>query len=191
MRALARRALRPWIATVAAVTLTTALGPTALASHVHLEAAIPEGLVVGQMAHIPVTLEDAQGAPLPGTRVVFYLHVVFAGVEGEAEIGSAVTDDEGRAVLAYTPRLAGQHQLRIEYTTLVEGQIEILDTVFDVSGGEQLYRSAAAVEIPGAGSGLLMAVLTTVWSILLWVALRLVAIARAGRVERSAGPGPR
>jgi hypothetical protein len=63
----------------------------------------------------------------------------------------------------------------------------VFTTTFDVSGGEQLYRSAAGLDVPGLNVGLLMAVLATVWSILLWVAFRLVAIARAGGESRAPG----
>jgi hypothetical protein len=68
----------------------------------------------------------------------------------------------------------------MEYLTPGEDTVEVVSTAFDVAGSEQLYRSAANVEIPGAGGGLVMVVLGTVWSILLWVAFRFVAIARAG-----------
>jgi hypothetical protein len=92
-----------------------------------------------------------------------------------------VTDEHGVAALAYRPRMAGHHQLRMEYASPEGGELEVISTAFDVSGGEQLYHSNASVEIPGVNGGLLMAVLATVWSILLWVAFRFIAIARAGR----------
>jgi hypothetical protein len=92
------------------------------------------------------------------------------------------------ATLAYRPRLAGHHQLRVEYLTPGESTVEVVSTTFDVTGGGQLYRSAASVEIPGVSGGLLMAVLATVWSILLWVALRFFVIARAGGESRTPWP---
>jgi hypothetical protein len=76
----------------------------------------------------------------------------------------------------------------MEYATPGESKAEVVSTAFDVSGGEQLYRSAASVEIPGVSGGLLMAVLATVWSILFGVALLIVAIARAGGEIRTPGP---
>jgi hypothetical protein len=175
------RFIRLLIALLAAAAFALTPVGAVLASHVHPQAEIPADMVVGKMSRIPVTLEDAQGAPLPATTVVFYVHALFAGVEGEAEIGRALTDEKGSAALAYRPRQAGHHQLRIEYRTPADGEVEVFSTVFDVSGGEQLYRSPATVDIPGAGGGLVMAVLTTVWLILFSVALRIVAIARAGR----------
>lgn len=161
---------------VIAVVLT---GPV-LASHVHVSTTIPNSVTLGEMMLMPVALQAEDGAPLQGTTVVFYLDAAFAGVTGEAEIGRAVTDETGVATLAYRPRLAGHHEVRMEYLTPGEDTVEVVSAGFDVAGGEQLYRSAANVEIPGVGGELLMAVLGTVWSILLWVALRFIAIARAG-----------
>jgi hypothetical protein len=68
----------------------------------------------------------------------------------------------------------------MEYVTPGDDEVEVVTTAFDVTGGEQLYESAAGIDVPGVDAGLLMAVLALVWSILLWVGFRLVAIARAG-----------
>jgi hypothetical protein len=188
MNAITRRTVRTAIGFFAVGVFTLALTGPALASHIHVSATVPSDVTVGEMVRIPVALEAEDGAPLRGTTVVFYLHAVFAGVTGEAEIGRAVTDETGVATLAYRPRLAGHHELRMEYATPGESKAEVVSTAFDVSGGEQLYRSAASVEIPGVSGGLLMAVLATVWSILFGVALLIVAIARAGGEIRTPGP---
>jgi hypothetical protein len=183
MNVIARRSIRTVIGFVAVGVLALALTGPVLASHIHVSATVPNDATLGEMIRLPVALQAEDGAPLQGTTVVFYLHAVFAGVTGEAEIGRAVTDETGVATLVYRPRLAGHHELRMEYVTPGEGTAEEVSTAFDVSGGEQLYRSAASVEIPGVNGGLLMAVLATVWSILLWVAFRFIAIARAGGGE--------
>lgn len=188
MNVITRRTVRTALGFFAVGILALALTGPALASHVHASATVPSDVTLGEMIRIPVALEAEDGAPLRGTTVVFYLHAAFAGVTGEAEIGRAVTDETGVATLAYRPRLAGHHELRMEYTTPGEGKAEVVSTAFDVTGGEQLYRSAASVEIPGVSGGLLMAVLATVWSILFGVALLIVAIARAGGEIRTPGP---
>lgn len=187
MNVITRRTVRTAIGFFAVGVFALALTGPALASHVHVRATVPSEVTVGEMIRIPVALEAEDGAPLRGTTVVFYLHAVFAGVTGEAEIGRAVTDETGVATLAYRPRLAGHHELRMEYVTPGEGKAEVVSTAFDVTGGAQLYRSAASVEIPGVSGGLLMAVLATVWSILFGVALLIVAIARAGGEIRTPG----
>jgi hypothetical protein len=180
MNVLAKRIVLTVVGFVWVGVVAVALAGPVLASHVHVSATVPSGAALGEMMRMPVALQAEDGAPLKGTTVVFYLHAAFAGVTGEAEIGRAVTDDSGVATLVYRPRLAGHHEVRMEYLTPGEDTVEVVSTAFDVAGTEQLYRSAANVEIPGVSGGLLMAVLGTVWSILLWVAFRFVAIARAG-----------
>lgn len=192
MNVLAQRIVLTVVGFVSVGFLAVALTGPVRASHVHVSASVPSSAVLGQVLRMPVALRAPDGAPLQGTTVVFYLHAEFAGVTGEAEIGRAVTDEQGMATLVYRPRLAGHHEIRMEYITPGEETVEVVDTAFEVAGTEQLYRSAANVEIPGVSGGLLMAVLGTVWSILLWVAFRFVAIARAGATAPSpVGPGAR
>ena len=187
MNMITRRAVRTAICFLAVGAIAFAMAGPALASHVQIHITVPSEITAGEMVRMPVALQTADGAPLRGVTVTFYLHASIAGVTGEAEIGRAVTDETGVATLAYRPPLAGQHELRMEFVTPDDGEMEVFTTAFDVTGGQQLYRSAAGLDVPGLNVGLLMAVLTTVWSILFWVALRLVAIARAGGESRTTG----
>lgn len=187
MNVITRRAVRTAIGVLAVGAIAVAMAGPALASHVLARVTVPDEMSVGETVPVAVDLRTADSAPIPGTTVIFYLHMSFAGVVGEAEIGRAVTDATGVANLAYRPRLAGHHELRMEYVTPGDGEVEVVSTAFDVTGGEQLYRSAAGIDVPGVDVGLPMAVLATVWSILFWVALRLVAIARAGGGSRTPG----
>lgn len=187
MNVITRRAVRVAISFLAVGAIAVALAGPALASHARVRITVPTDVIVGETVRMPFALQALDGAPLQGMTVVFYLHASFAGVAGEAEIGRAVTDETGVATLAYRPRLAGHHELRMEYVTSGDGEIEVFTTAFDVTGGEQIYSPAAGLDVPGLNVGLLMVVLATVWSILFWVALRLVAIARAGGESRTPG----
>ncbi|MDO8484893.1 MAG: hypothetical protein Q7S35_08095 [Candidatus Limnocylindrales bacterium] len=187
MNVITRRAIRTAIGVLAVGAIAVAMAGPALASHVAVQTTVPDEGTVGEVLLSTVDLRAGDGTPLQGTTVIFYLHMSFAGVVGEAEIGRAVTDETGVATLAYRPRLAGHHELRMEYVTPGDGEVEATSTSFDVTGGQQLYRSAAGIDVPGVDAGLLMAVLATVWSILFWVALRFVAIARAGGEARTPG----
>lgn len=184
-----RRAICTVFAALALAAATIALAGPALASHVIVSATAPAEVTVGEVVSIPIALRDADGAPLQGTAVTFYLHAVFGGVTGEAEIGRAVTDESGVATLTYKPRLTGHHEIRIEYLAPGESEPEVATTAFDATGDVQLYRSSPGVTVPGLSVGLLMAVLTTVWTILFGIALRLVAIARAGHGTSVPGSG--
>ena len=170
-----------WAATsVVAAVMSLALAGPAGASHVTVRVGVPGTLEVGTVASIPVALNSADGAPLAHTPVSFYLDATFAGVSGKVEVGNAVTDSAGLATLAYRPRVAGHHDIRVEYFLPNEPQPEIATISVEVSGETQLYVADPGLSIPGLNVGLLMAILTTVWSILFGVAVVLIRIARAG-----------
>jgi hypothetical protein len=180
MKAITRRSARIVAGLLACCAILVAFAGPTIASHVHVSVATVDEVAIGETVAIPVALRGTDGSPLAGTVVTFYLHMAFAGVEGEAEIGRVVTDESGVASLTYRPRLAGHHELRIEYLAAGATEAESTSTVIEVTGGAQLYRSPAGVDVPGVGVELLMVVLATVWTILFWVVLRIVAIARAG-----------
>jgi hypothetical protein len=185
MNATIRRIVRAVLAVLAVGVLTAALAGQAFASHVLVRTAFPSTGSVGQIVSLAVDIHTPEGAPLAGTTVTYYLHMSFAGVEGEAEIGQALTDDSGIATISYQPRAAGTHQVRMEYLAPGVTTPEEVVASFEVAGGEQLYQPAEGVDVPGINSGLLMVVLGAVWLILLSVAFRLVGIARAGREVES------
>jgi len=191
MKSITRRSVTTVTRLLAPWAILVAFAGSAIASHVDVSVATVGEVTVGETVAIPVALHTMDGSPLAGTVVTFYLHMSFAGVEGEAEIGRAVTDEDGVASLAYRPRLAGHHELRMEYLAAGRSDIESTTTVIEVTGGAQLYHSPAGVDVPGVGVELLMVVLATVWSILFWVVLRIVAIARAGGEVREAALGAR
>ena len=187
-----RRTARPALAFLAAGTMTVILAAPVVASHVAVRTSFPTAATVGQIVPLAMDIRTPDGAPLSGTTVTYYLHMSFAGVEGEAEIGRAVTDDQGVATIQYQPRAAGLHEVRIEYLAPGATTAEEVVATFDVAGGTQLYRSAGGVDIPGINPGLLMVVVGAVWLILLSVSFFLVAIARAGgATEPSRGDAPR
>ena len=158
-----------------------ALAGTANATHVSAVITVPEEVIVGQPAEIQATLLVADGgAPVAGTAVTFYMSASFGGVEGVAEIGRGVTDENGVATLEYEPRAAGNHEVRVEYVVPGQTEPEVASTSISVAGGAQLHRSTAGVDIPGLNVWLIIALLATVWAILLSVAARVIAIAYAG-----------
>ncbi len=171
---------------LAAVILTTtvfAVGGAAEATHVDLSVAPPEELAVGSPAETQVTLLTADGAaPVAGAVITLFREASFAGTVGEIEVGRAVTDENGVAILGYEPRAAGEHQMRAEYLPPDATEPEETTWSQSVAGTtEQLHQSTAGIQVPGIDVWILMAVLATVWTILLSVALRVVAIARDGR----------
>jgi len=167
------------------------MGRTADASHTTLDVVAPGQLTVGDSVDIRAVLHSADdGHPVAGATLTFYMKASFGGVEREAVLGRAVTDKNGVALLPYQPRSEGKHLIRIQYSTPGANQPEEVTWSHSVAGTtQQLYRSTAGVQIPGLNAWLLMAVVAGVWTILLSVALRVIAIARAG-AEAGVAPQP-
>ena len=162
-----------------------ALAGTADASHAKLEVVAPTQLTVGNSVDVRAVLHSTDdGLGIAGATVAFYMDASFGGVDGEVMLGRAVTDEDGVALLSYQPRSAGEHQLRVEYLTPGGGEAEEATWSHTVTGAtQQLYRSSAGIQIPGLNVWLLIAVVATVWAILLSVAVRVIAIAHAGSDE--------
>lgn len=75
---------------------------------------------------------------------------------------------------------AGEHEIRIQYVLPGDSEPETATASVTLPGvTSQLYQSTAGVQIPGLNVWLLMALVATVWAILLSVALRVIAIAHA------------
>jgi hypothetical protein len=160
-----------------------ALSGAAEASHVTVKVTTtPEQATVGRPAAVQISLRSAHGGlPVANTPVIFYEQESFGRVTGDVELGRAVTNQDGVAVLGYQPRSPGDHQIRVEYVTPGESQPEVASSSISVAAGaSQLYRSTAGIHVPGLGAWLVIALVTLVWAILFSVALRVLAIARAG-----------
>lgn len=171
------------LAAVVLATTVFAVGGSAEAIHVDLSVAPAGELVVGSPAETQVTLLTVDGVlPVAGATVTLYREASFAGVAGEIEVGRSVTDENGVAVLSYEPRAAGEHQMRVEYLPPDAVEPEEVAWSQSVAGATgQLHQSTSGIQVPGINVWILMAVLATVWTILLSVALRVVAIAHDGR----------
>ena len=157
------------------------LAGTADASHVVVEIVGPQQFEVGVPAELQVALHDAETAlPVANAPVTVYMDTTFAGVTGEVELGKAMTDERGVAVLNYSPRLAGGQQLRIEHLAADGVQHEANTDTISVVGVQQLERSASGLQVPGLNVWLIIAVVGSVWVLLFSVAVRVFVIAHAG-----------
>ncbi len=75
-----------------------------------LQLTVPEQAQSGQPLTLTAVLQDSQGKPVGNATVRFFINVDFF-TTGLMEIGEAVTNDLGMAVLEYTPRLTGDIQI--------------------------------------------------------------------------------
>lgn len=167
------------------------LANTAEASHVVVDMTVPEQPAIGQPSTITAQFHaDTDQAAIAGMAVAFHEQVTFAGVTNDVDLGSAVTDSSGVATLTYEPRVAGTHEIHVSYT--YGDGTEAEDAVASLSvpaTGQQLYHSSEGVKIPGLNVWMLMALVATVWAILLSVAFRVIAIAHDDDVPQMGPAG--
>ncbi len=134
---------------------------------------------LGEPMQLVATLHDAAGAPVVGATLDFLIRTEILNNRGLASIGSAVTDTDGVARLAYEPRQSGPLVLRVSFAgneTLDAVRVQ-LET--GVVGDRQLFIEEIGSDAPRFEPWVVVAVLTVVWLTLLSVVLRLVLIAGA------------
>jgi hypothetical protein len=184
-------AIKMMIVSVALGVGLIALAGTAEATHVNAAITVVGEAEVGQPLEVQASLRSAaDGSPIAGTAVTFYMGASFGGVDGYVELGQQVTDENGVAALAYEPRLASDHELRAEYLIPGESEPEVITRSISVlDDGTQLHQSTAGVQIPGLNVWLLIALVSTVWAILLSVAVRVIAISNAGSEGSASSKG--
>lgn len=157
------------------------LAGTASATTVKAEIDTLGPATAGETVDVQVSLRSADdGLAVADTLVTVYTDASFGGVSGEVELGKAVTDENGIAVVSIQPRSAGEQELRVQYLPPGDTEPQVITTSISVSSAPQLHKSAAGVQIPGLNVWLIMGAIGLVWSVLLSVGLRVLAIARAG-----------
>jgi hypothetical protein len=161
------------------------LAGIANASRVVVEVTGIDQVKVGVPAQFHIALHDAEtGLPVVDTPVTIFTNATFAGVSGEVKLGSAVTDQNGVAVITHEPRSANVHELRVEYLLHGSTEPEVATVPISVADGPQLSRSASGIQVPGLNVWLIIAIVAGVWSLLFSVGLRVFAIARADGTGR-------
>ena len=174
-------AIRATLISLAVGAALSAVAGGANASQVSIGISAPEQAAVGDRIEVSATLQSTDdGRPLADTPVIFYTRGSIGGVTSDVELGRAVTDGEGIATLSYQARAAGEREIRVEYLAPGESEPQFASATISVTGAPQLHRSVSGVQIPVLNSWLIIGVMTTVWSILFFVALRTIAIAGAG-----------
>jgi hypothetical protein len=152
---------------------------SARAAHVRVDLAVPDQAAIGRPMEVQAHFHSESDDAITDMAVTFHEEVTFGGVTSDVELGGAVTDEDGFAALTYEPRTAGTHEIHVRYT-YGDGEEEDAAASLSVPAtGQQLYRSTAGVKIPGLNVWLLMALVATVWAVLLSVAFRVIAIAHA------------
>lgn len=159
---------------VAVTVLVLGTAVPAAADHLVVEIGGPDAVTVGETATITVTGRWADtGEPAEGATVVFYAVKGFAGVTGEAELGSGTLNEVGVASFDITMQVAGVQTIRLDVA--VAGQLDSGAISMPVTIGEQVHRPEAGIDIPGVGTWVVVSVVGTVWTVMLiatWWAIR-------------------
>lgn len=179
-------------ASVIVVSLFTFAAP-AYADHLIIEVATPDAAALGDEVPITVSARSVDtNQPLSGATVVFFAAKDFAGVTGEAVLGSAVTDNAGVAIFTMTVHVAGVQGVRVE----VIGDRETQDhsIAIPVTIGDQLHQSEAGVDLPGLGAWIVVLVVAAAWVIFLAAGRSVLAASRVpadeNRAESESGAQP-
>lgn len=159
------------------------------ASQVEVEISAPKDGQVGHEVQIRVTLRSSgDGAPVADAEVTLLRQASFARIVGDVELAKAVTDQNGVAILPYKPTVAGEQNLKLEYTPPDGAERQTAALTISVAEGPQIQRSTAGIRVPGLNVWALIAVLSAVWAILFSTALFMVRIGRIGAEEATASP---
>ncbi|MFH1647912.1 MAG: c-type cytochrome [Chloroflexota bacterium] len=107
----------------------------------------PEKAESGQVLTLSAALRDAQNEPVTGKLVKFYVEADFF-TTGLMEIGDAVTDDDGIAVMEYVPRQSGEVEIRASYASA-----EAAVTINFPEEEKVFYHTEAGIKFPALGEG--------------------------------------
>lgn len=129
--------------------------------HIGLEESALPGEIIAASAY----LVDPLGNPVYDAEIHFTYAVEFLNTEDSVEIGTAITDDTGLALLTWEPRSEGE----INITASFEGNDVFAPAnsvrSLEVLPGEQLYRELPPYRVPGANVWLTTGLIATVWII--------------------------
>ncbi len=110
-----------------------------------LAMAAPEQVAAGEPLMVTAYLRDGEEKPVSGAEVTFFIEVNFF-TRDRVEIGRAETDEDGMAVLHYTPRPTGNLQI-VARTGEAETSVPLR-----VTGGDGPHRAAElGVPLPAPG----------------------------------------
>ena len=105
----------------------------------------PEQAQSGQPLTLSAVLQDSQGKPISSATVKFFIRTDFF-TSGLMEIGDALTNDEGVAVLEYIPRQTGDIQVVVRYEA-----IETATTVSIAENDNPFYQTEIGIRLPAPG----------------------------------------
>lgn len=162
--------------TIVAVLLILSVASPAGAAEILVDA--PEEVGVGEEVEIYVELVDAESDDLAGIEILVSAKAEIVGQGGSVELGSARTDEDGKAVVTFIETApSGESQL-LDVKAVVAG--ESIRSAFEIEilTGPQLVDQSAPASLPIFSVWWIVGVLALVWVALIYAVSRLAAIRR-------------
>jgi mono/diheme cytochrome c family protein len=146
----------------------------------------PEQAQSGQPLTLSAILQDSQGKPNPNNTVKFFIRMDFF-TSGLMEIGDAITNDKGNAVLEYTPRQSGAIEVVARHGTIEAAtRVSLTETdqlfyhpevgIEAFAPGEEVFISIEPVLELGEGSSAPAPVFRLPTGVLAWAAPLLLTV---------------
>lgn len=151
-------------------------GGTTLELNVVTEAA------VGDSVELEAQL-SANGGPLAGAEIVFLRLGRFMNNGSDLEIGSAVTDASGIAMVTYVPRSEGEQLIMAEFAGMADVRSGFSETTVFINPGPAQFSQEVGISVPGVNVSLLVMILGAVWVTFLVVMYHVWRIARDGSMS--------
>jgi mono/diheme cytochrome c family protein len=142
--------LLTYISTISASVAAAPTAPAEAAGVIgSLSLTAPDQATAGQAVTLTANFVDEQSKPVANVPVKFFINVELF-TSGLADIGQAVTNAQGVAVLQYTPHQDGQLAAVAQY-----GTNEARANVSVVNGVVTTYQSDAGLHFPQVESGII------------------------------------
>lgn len=155
--------------------------PVASKEELDIRLVLPDGVTRGDKIQLQAEVR-VNGSPAAGKEVVFYQETDFFG-PGRVELGRAVTDSRGIAVINYWSRaLEGDVKLLAAVAGGETGTVEAEGILSQTVAGP-LVQPFEGLFIPFVGPWLLAIVVGIVWASYLYAGYQVLVIARSGRTK--------
>ncbi len=155
-----------------------------------LQVSAPVEAAIGDALELRAVLIASDQASVPGAAVTLYERTGFMDVsEREVAIASAVTDDDGVAVIRFIARREGVRDLIVRFDGDSDHGASFATFELPVAPGPAIYTVEPPPGIPGVNRFFVVGILVVVWGTMFIVAAHVVAIAREGHSEATRGGG--
>lgn len=153
-----------------------------------LQVSAPVEGAIGDALELRVVLIASDGAAVPDAAVILYERTGFLGVSArEVAIASAVTADDGVAVIRFMARREGVRDLIVRFDGDPDYGASFATFELPVAPGPAIYSVEPPPGIPGVNRFFVVGILVVVWGTMFVIAAHVVAIAREGHSDAAQG----